>query len=186
MALYSMQWDRKWRVRGCEVNPIGWQLLDATGRPVGRVLDLLADERLRRVVYALAEIDDGPPVLIDIERISLDADRRQAQVALSHAGLMLLSPALWWRRPAAMRRESMQPVAEGQAERIVVPVYGEALVVEKRPVVIEEIVITKRAGVVQQEVRDTLRREQAEILPFVGREPAAGPQEALPPERRAA
>ena len=105
---------------------------------------------------------------------------------MSHAGLMLLSPALWWRRPAAMWRESVQPVAEGQAERIIVPVYGETLVVEKRPVVIEEIVITKRPGVVQQEVRETIRREQAEILPFVGRAPVVGPQEELPPERRAA
>ncbi|MBC7543605.1 MAG: DUF2382 domain-containing protein, partial [Candidatus Sericytochromatia bacterium] len=157
------------------------------------ILDLLADERLRRVVYAVVEVDDSPPVLLDIERVTLDAKHRQAKVALSLAGLMLLSPALWWRRPPALRQAAMQPVGETQSERIVVPVYGEQLVIEKRPVVIEEIVITKRPEVRHEMVRQTVRRERAEVIPLVEFPTAERPEPEPPlrpgqepPDRRAA
>jgi hypothetical protein len=179
MALHSLQWDRHYRLRRCHDNPVGWPLFDATGRRVGRLLDLLADDRSRQVVYAVADVEGTPPVLIDLERLSLDGDRRRADVALSLSSLQLLSPATWWRRPASQQREARQAVATGREDRIVIPVYGEQLVTEKRPVIIEEIVITKRQGVRQEVVRETLRRERAEVLELPAAEPA---QE----ERRAA
>jgi hypothetical protein len=163
MALHSLHWDHKFRLRRCHDNPLGWPLLDATGRRVGRILDLLADERSRQVVYAIAEVEGCPPVLIDIGRLTLDGNRQQASVPLALSSLQLLSPATWWRRPQAQQQEVRQPVAAGHEERIVVPVYGEQLITERRPVVLEEIVITKREGVRRETVRETVRRERAAI-----------------------
>lgn len=163
MALYSIHWDRKWRLRRGESRPIGWRLQDSSGADVGRVVDLLADDRTRQVVYAVCEIDGVPPVLVDVDRLVMDEDRREVKAQLSRAALMTLSPATWWRRTDFMRQEMLQAVAEGRSDRIVVPVYGEELTVEKRPVVIEEIVITKVPETRRTTVRERLKQEQVSI-----------------------
>jgi hypothetical protein len=171
MALHSLHWDQRFRLRRCHDNPIGWPLYDATHRRVGRVVDLLADDRSHQVVYAIAEVEGTPPVLIDLSRLDLDGHRRRVDVALSLSALQMLSPATWWRRPPALQREARTPAVTGQEERIVVPVYGEQLVTEKRPVIIEEIVITKRQGVRRELVRETLRRESAEVAEILSAPP---------------
>lgn len=177
MALHSLHWDPRLRLRRCQDNPIGWALYDASERRVGRLVDLLADDRSREVVYAVAEVEGVPPVLVDMARLTLDGRRHRVTAALSLAGLQLLSPATWWRRPPALQQEWRAPVAAGEAARLVIPVYGERLVTEKRPVIVEEIVITKRQGVRQAQVRETLRRETAAIETIA---PTAGPEAPAP------
>jgi len=186
MALHSVHWDRKWRVRADQANPIGWPLFDATGKRVGRIADLLTDDRTRRAVYAVADLDGYPPVLIDVERLTCDERRQTATVALSLASLAMLSPATWWRRPQTARLAAMQPTAAGRTDRIVIPVYGEELVVEKRPVVVEEIVISKRQERQHRMVTETLRRERVDVqhVPAVPGE--AGPTTDQDAEHRAA
>ena len=53
-------------------------------------------------------------------------------------------------------------------DTIRVPIYGEELVTEKRPVIKEEIEIKKRPETVTEHVEETVRREELE---FAGTEP---------------
>jgi uncharacterized protein (TIGR02271 family) len=55
--------------------------------------------------------------------------------------------------------------AEMRDDEIVVPVMGEEAVIEKRPVVKEEIVISKEPTTVQEQVETDVRREEFDVKP---------------------
>jgi uncharacterized protein (TIGR02271 family) len=66
------------------------------------------------------------------------------------------------RRPV---ERAVGSAAEMRDDEIVVPVMGEEAVIEKRPVVKEEIVISKEPTTIQEQVETDVRREEFDVKP---------------------
>jgi hypothetical protein len=140
----------------------GWHVIGADGGRIGVVDDLLVDPGSAEVA-ALAVTAGRELVVLPMERTRIDDGRRLVVAKLGREQFAAL-PRAGAAPPSAAAHPgvTVQRTAEGE-EIISVPIVREELVVERRPVVKEVVVIRKRAAREERVVEADLRRERLEV-----------------------
>jgi sporulation protein YlmC with PRC-barrel domain len=140
----------------------GWRVIGADGGRIGTVDELLVD-RGSAEVAALAVTAGRELVVVPMERTRIDDDRRLVVAKLTREQFAAL-PRAGAAPPAATTHPGVTVERSAEGEEVIrVPIVREELVVERRPVVKEVIVIRKRAAREERVIEADLRRERLEV-----------------------
>lgn len=166
----------------------GWGLFGPSGVRLGTVEEILVDtatDEVRALVISKARLGMSPAtahVVFPIERVVIDVaqraaisdvtaeafdslseeDTRVTATRFAPAASATTGPAVTGRGSTTQTSATVERTADGE-QVIKVPIVEEQLVVERRPVVKEVVVIRKRAVEGSQTIDADLRKERLEV-----------------------
>jgi hypothetical protein len=112
----------EWNLALGEADPRGWPVIDRSGLVRGTIRDLLADLAIRRVRYAVAELETTAgatrSVLVPVEFLQLDAGAAQTMLPVFNDALLAALP------------DFMEAAPDRASESAILELFGQALAEE--------------------------------------------------------